>query len=557
MAVVKKDRGGWVTGDLTVLDDLTVNSDVTLTGDIVISGDFAIGESGDGSDLVAYGDTAGYSFTWDADQDTNGGATIVGTTVLTGNLTVDGTLVSLDGATSVRGISAGFVSLESPANRFGVNATEYMQIATTATTGATAITHTGSGPAVTWAATSLAFTGNFSTDGATNVLDGSTSVRNVSAGFVSLESPANRFGANATEYMQVATTATTGATAITHTGSGPTVTWAATSLAFTGNFSSDGATAVLDGSTSVRGISAGFVSLESPANRFGANATEYMSIATTATTGATAITHTGSGPAVTWAADSLAFTGNFSTDGATNVLDGSTSVRGVSAGFTSLESPANRLGVNATIYMQVATTDTTGITAITHTGSAPTVTWTANSFDFVGALAADAVTLSDVLTFSDGGTIDNTAADTLTITETNIALTGGVTSYSNPVVLNHRHRVTVAEINAGHEILPAITGKSYRIIGVKAIAYGGAVGTTTTVDVLGTQSAAGVKLAAYAQASLTRSTVLEMGAAGAAVLADGASFVACDAATAVTVGKTGGDADTATGVDFIIDYVIE
>jgi len=125
------------------------------------------------------------------------------------------------------------------------------------------------------------------------------------------------------------------------------------------------------------------------------------------------------------------------------------------------------------------------------------------------------------------------------------------------VVMSARHRVTVAEINAGHEILPAITAHTYRIVSATAIAYGGAVGTTTTVDLLGTQAAGSVKLVAYAQASLTQSTVLNAGDAGAAVQADGASYAACDAATAITVHKTGGDADTATGVDFIITYVIE
>ena len=128
---------------------------------------------------------------------------------------------------------------------------------------------------------------------------------------------------------------------------------------------------------------------------------------------------------------------------------------------------------------------------------------------------------------------------------------------NNSVVLCKRQRIPVADINAGVSVLPAITGKSYRIINVTAIAYGGAVGTVTTVDVLGTQSAGGVKLVAFGQVSLTQSTVLQMGESGAAVTADGASYAACDAATAITVGKTGGDADTATGVDFVITYVIE
>lgn len=126
-------------------------------------------------------------------------------------------------------------------------------------------------------------------------------------------------------------------------------------------------------------------------------------------------------------------TGNFGADGTLVLLDGSTSVRGISAGFTSLESPANRLGVSATIYMSIATTAVTGATAITHTGTAPAVTWAADSltftgaFEVVGATILDALSLSDVLTFSDGGTIDNTAADTLTITETKIGLTGNTT----------------------------------------------------------------------------------------------------------------------------------
>jgi len=142
-------------------------------------------------------------------------------------------------------------------------------------------------------------------------------------------------------------------------------------------------------------------------------------------------------------------------------------------------------------------------------------------------------------------------------TNLGVAIGSDVQAYSAGTTLNTRHRVTVAEINAGHEILPAIAGKSYRMIECLAIAYGGAVGTTTTVDLLGTQSAGSVKLVAYAQASLTQSAVLVSGASGAAVQADGASYTACDANTAITVGKTGGDADTATGVDIILTYVIE
>lgn len=123
-------------------------------------------------------------------------------------------------------------------------------------------------------------------------------------------------------------------------------------------------------------------------------------------------------------------------------------------------------------------------------------------------------------------------------------------------VYNLRQRVVIADINSGITLLAAVAGKQYRLVSCNAIAYGGAVGTLTTVDLLGTQSS-GVKLVAYAQASLTQSTVLKDGGTGAAVLADGASYVACDVNTAITIGKTGGTGDTATGVDINLSYTLE
>ena len=161
------------------------------------------------------------------------------------------------------------------------------------------------------------------------------------------------------------------------------------------------------------------------------------------------------------------------------------------------------------------------------------------------------------LTYADDQIIIGTGAGTIETTDFKATAQTAAANAVDGFVLNHRHRVTVAEINAGHELLPAISGKSYRMIQCQAIAYGGAVGTTTTVDLLGTQSAGGVKLVAYAQAGLTQSSVLVSGGTNAAVTADGASYAACDVTTAITVEKTGGDADTATGVDFILTYVIE
>jgi ABC-type Fe3+-siderophore transport system permease subunit len=126
------------------------------------------------------------------------------------------------------------------------------------------------------------------------------------------------------------------------------------------------------------------------------------------------------------------------------------------------------------------------------------------------------------------------------------------------LVLNKRARVAVADVNAGASLLPALSGYKYRLLPTSSIiAVGGAAGAVTTVDVLGTQATSGVKLLAFAQANLTQSTVLKPGITGCAVLADGASFVANDANTAITIGKSGSTITTSTYFDVNLSYVIE
>jgi hypothetical protein len=127
---------------------------------------------------------------------------------------------------------------------------------------------------------------------------------------------------------------------------------------------------------------------------------------------------------------------------------------------------------------------------------------------------------------------------------------------NHPVVFNVRQRFTIAQVNAGATLVAAVSGKSIRMVGCKAIAVGGAAGAVTTVDILGT-STTSRKLVAFAQASLTQSTVLADGGTGGTVLADGASYTANDANTAVTIGKTGSNVTTATHIDVIFVYVLE
>jgi len=125
------------------------------------------------------------------------------------------------------------------------------------------------------------------------------------------------------------------------------------------------------------------------------------------------------------------------------------------------------------------------------------------------------------------------------------------------VVLTKRIRVITATINTGSTQLAALAGFAYRMVDMSMCAYGGSAATCTTVDILGTQAAASVKLMAGAQATMTQSTVLHAGETGGAVLADGASFMVCDANTAITCGSTTNNLATATGVDFILTFAIE
>jgi len=125
------------------------------------------------------------------------------------------------------------------------------------------------------------------------------------------------------------------------------------------------------------------------------------------------------------------------------------------------------------------------------------------------------------------------------------------------VVQCQRFRNTIAEINAGKTLLAAVADKKYRIIDWTFIAYGGAAAAATAVTLLATQSSA-VALATIAVGGLSQSAVVKPDHTNCAVLADGASFIANDEETAITIGKTGGsDLATCTGIDVILTYTLE
>ena len=128
------------------------------------------------------------------------------------------------------------------------------------------------------------------------------------------------------------------------------------------------------------------------------------------------------------------------------------------------------------------------------------------------------------------------------------------------VVYSLRTRVTLADTNTGKTLLAAVTGRKYRLVSSKIIAYGAnaaATANATGVAIKGTQTT-GVNLVSTVLAGLTRSAVNTPTTTNTTVLADGASFIACDVTTAITFGAVGGtDLITATGFDVEVQYAIE
>lgn len=124
-------------------------------------------------------------------------------------------------------------------------------------------------------------------------------------------------------------------------------------------------------------------------------------------------------------------------------------------------------------------------------------------------------------------------------------------------VYTFRRRNSIAEVNAGVTLLAAVAGIKFRLVNAFAISIGGSAAAVTTVDILGTQAAGAAKLVAFAQASLTQSTRLMAGNAGAAIIADGASFVDNDVNTPITLGKTGAALTTSVSIDTEISVAFD
>lgn len=128
---------------------------------------------------------------------------------------------------------------------------------------------------------------------------------------------------------------------------------------------------------------------------------------------------------------------------------------------------------------------------------------------------------------------------------------------ARPSILNLRSRVAIADINAGPvALVPALKGFKARMVDYKIIAIGGAAAGLTALTLNGTQATVSVALTTIAQANLTENTLQLPHSAGHTLPAAGASWVANDVNTAITLSKTGGAITTATHIDVILSFVL-
>jgi hypothetical protein len=132
---------------------------------------------------------------------------------------------------------------------------------------------------------------------------------------------------------------------------------------------------------------------------------------------------------------------------------------------------------------------------------------------------------------------------------------------ANSQVVKHlRTRVTAAQVNGagGHVLLPAVAGVKYRLVDASMISIGGAAGGATAVRIVGTQAASAVALVSNTVGALTQNTRVLAGiTVNSSILAAGASFVANDANTAITIDRTVANLTGSTDIDVLLSYTIE
>lgn len=209
---------------------------------------------------------------------------------------------------------------------------------------------------------------------------------------------------------------------------------------------------------------------------------------------------------------------------------------------------ANDFGIGTMEDPATAANEQVGVRLNSATGTRKCVANGAiNAGDPVYCAAAGKVGASGSVRY--GVAVESAAADNDVVEVLVSGDTGGVQHL--------RTRVATAGVNSGTTLLPAIPGRSYRLVDASMISIGGAASGATAVRINGTQSSSTVQLVSNTVGSLTQNTrVLAGVTANSSILAGGASFIACDANTAITIDASGSLA-TSTHIDVLLSYVID
>ena len=121
----------------------------------------------------------------------------------------------------------------------------------------------------------------------------------------------------------------------------------------------------------------------------------------------------------------------------------------------------------------------------------------------------------------------------------------------SPQARTYFDRLTIAEVNAGVLAVPRAPGRIYTVVDGWMRAYGGAAGSTTSVDV--TDDTTGTIAMSFEVAGLTENAVLRAGAANTTCTYLNTALAQGEA---IKVANVGTDMDTATHVDVCIHYLV-
>jgi len=167
----------------------------------------------------------------------------------------------------------------------------------------------------------------------------------------------------------------------------------------------------------------------------------------------------------------------------------------------------------------------------------------------VGSPSVQSTKAVDVLAV--GGVLE---VDGATLLDGNLSVTAGTITgpAEGSVVYNLMVDATATEIKNGHVLVTVPAARVFRLVDVKAVAYGNTCTTSTAMTLTATSP-----LVVYTTANLVRNTLLDMTSTGVAVPVDGAAFAAQAAGADLSILDETADTAGCTGVRFVITYALD